>query len=121
MSFRSRLLVVLLFLLAAVPFVASAQQPAAAGGATAHGLIVDPDDALVPGATVTLTSAGGKATVVTTGSDGTYTARGLAAGTYVLSVTAPGFAVYVKEGVKVTAGANLALDVNLAIQDATQT
>jgi hypothetical protein len=119
MSFRSSLLVVLLFLLAAVPFVATAQQPAA--GATAHGLVVDPDDALVPGATVTFTSSTGKAQVVTSGSDGTYTVRGLAAGTYIMTATAPGFGVFLKQGVKITAGANLALDINLAIADATQT
>ena len=119
MSFRSSLLIVLFFLIAAVPFAATAQQPAA--GATAHGLVVDPDDALVPGATITLTSGAGKAATATSGSDGTYTVRGLPPGTYIMTATAPGFGVYLKQDIKITAGANLALDVTLAIADATQT
>ena len=125
MSFRSRLLVVLLSLVAAVPFTvpfaAAAQQPAPAGGATVHGLVVDPDDALVPGATVTLTPASGKgAQTATSKSDGTYTFRGVAPGTYVVTATAPGFAVFLKEGVKVAAGANLALDTKLSIAEQSQ-
>jgi len=69
MSFRMRLLAVVLFLVVPVamaPVGAIAQQPAPAAApsagtttssATVHGMVVDPDDALVPGATVTLTSA----------------------------------------------------------------
>jgi len=124
MSFRSRLLVVLLFLVAAVPFAATAQQPpapAAPGGATVHGMVVDPDDALVPDATVTLTPAGGKnPQTATSKSDGTYTFHGVPAGTYIVTVTAPGFAAFVKEGVKVTAGANLSLDATLIIAEQSQ-
>jgi Carboxypeptidase regulatory-like domain len=125
MSFRFCLLVVLLLLVATVPFGAMAQAPATAAppaaGATAHGMVVDPDTALVPGATITLTSGGGKALTATSGSDGTYTVRGLPPGTYVMTATAPGFGVYLKQDIKVTAGANLTLDVTLAIADATQT
>ncbi len=64
MPFRKSVAIVVLFLVASLPFVAMAQQPATAGG-TVHGMVVDPDDALIPGATVTLTSAAGK-TVSTT-------------------------------------------------------
>jgi hypothetical protein len=123
MSFRSRLLAVLLFPIIAAPFTAHAQQPAAApGGATVHGLVVDADDALIPGATVTLTSASGKAALTDTSkSDGTYTLRGVAPGTYALTATAPGFGTFVKQGFVVAAGANLSQEIKMAIQDTTQT
>jgi hypothetical protein len=130
MSFRARLVVLSLFLLAllsgvTVPPAAMAQQPAAppatpqaaTAGATVHGLVTDPDDALVPGATITLTPASGKAQTTTSKSDGTYTFRGLSGGTYVITVTAPGFAVFVKEAFRVPANGNVALDPKLAIAD----
>ena len=72
MSLRSRLLAIFLFLVVPValtPYRTMAQQPARSAapssgvttsGATVHGLVVDPDDALIPGATVTLTPASGR-------------------------------------------------------------
>ena len=120
MSFQARCTFVLIFLLALVPFGAMAQAPAAPAGATVHGMVVDPDDALIPGATVTLTPLSGKAQITTSKSDGTYTLRGLPSGTYIMTVTAPGFGVFLKESIKVTAGANLALDAKLTIAEQSQ-
>ena len=128
MSLRSRLLAVLLFLVVPValaPYRAMAQQPAPAAGATTsgatvHGWVVDPDDALIPGATVTLTPASGKAQSTTSKSDGSYSFRGVAAGTYSLTVNAPGFANYAKQAIRVTAGANLDLDATLALAEQEQ-
>src|SRR5580698_6287609 len=96
MSLRTRLGIIVLFLCAALQMQAIAQQPAPATGATItggtiHGLIKDPDGALVPGATVTLTPATGKAQIATSKNDGTYTIRGMTPGTYTMTVTAPGF------------------------------
>ena len=122
MSLRIRVAINLL-LLAFVPQVwAIAQEPAPATsatitGGTIHGLIKDPDDALVPGATVTLTPATGKAQVATSKNDGTYSFRGLTPGTYVMTVTAPGFGVFVKEGIKVASATNLALDTRMVIAE----
>jgi hypothetical protein len=115
--------ILVFFLLASLPFAAKGQtpQPAAPAGATVHGSVLDPDDALIPGATATLTSASGKASVATSKSDGTYTVRGLAPGTYTLTVTAPGFGTFVKAGINVTQGANVAADVKMTLQDTTQT
>ena len=121
MSFRTRIAVLLLFLVASLPFGAMAQQPAVASGATVHGMVVDPDDALIPGAVVTLTSASGKVQNTTSKSDGTYTFRGVAAGKYTLAVSAPGFAAFSNPAVAVTTGANVNLDVKMALQDTTQT
>jgi hypothetical protein len=120
MSIRTWSAVVLLFLIASVSFVAVAQPSPAASGATMHGVVVDPDDALIPGATVALTPASGTAQSTVSKSDGTYTFRNLATGAYVLNVTAPGFAVYVNQTIKVSAGANLALDVKMTLQEQLQ-
>ena len=96
-----------------VPQSSLAQQPA---GATVHGLVADPDDAVIPGATITLTPASGKALTTISGGDGTYTLRGVPAGVYAVTVTMKGFASFVKQGVRVTAAQTLALDAKLAIQ-----
>ena len=134
MSFRSRLLSALLIVGVSVSMgssLAMAQQatpPAssAAGsgapvsGATLHGSVLDPDNALIPGATVTLTPATGKALSTVSKSDGTYTLRGVAAGTYTLSVKAVGFGGFTKSAIKVVAGVSLSLDATLPLGEQEQ-
>jgi hypothetical protein len=120
MSFRNGLVFLLLSCVAWLPYAATAQQPAAPT-ATVHGMVVDPDTALVPGATATLTTAAGKALTAQSQSDGTYTIHGVAAGTYSLSVTAPGFGPYVKIGIHVAIGASVTADATLPLEDTTQT
>ena len=100
MSLRNRVAMLLLLLIASLPFAAIAQTaaPAVAAAATdgtVHGMVVDPDDALIPGATVTLIRRTGKAQTTTSKSDGTYTFRGVAAGTYSVTATAAGFANFI--------------------------
>jgi hypothetical protein len=120
MSIRTWSAVVLLFLVALVPFAAMAQSSPVASGATLHGVVLDPDNALIPGATVALTSASGTTQSTVSKSDGTYTFRNLATGAYALNVTARGFSVYVNQTIKVSAGASLALDVKMALQEQLQ-
>ena len=128
MSLRSRLLAIFLVVpVALAPYRTMAQQPAPSTttgvtttGATVHGMVVDPDDALIPGATVTLTPASGKAQSTASRSDGTYSFRGVAAGTYTLNVKAPGFADYSKPAVTVTAGVNLNVDASMALAEQMQ-
>jgi hypothetical protein len=119
MYLRRRIAVSLLFFFALLPFGARSQTPAATG-ATVHGTVLDPDQALIPGAAVTLTTASGKVQTTPSKSDGTYTFRGVAPGTYSLSVSAPGFAAFTQQGVVVTAGANLDVDTNMVLADTTQ-
>ena len=127
MSFRSALKFFFAFFIAlavtAPPHVL-AQAPAGgtvATGATVRGLVADPDNAVIPGATVTLTPQSGKALTAVSGSDGNYVIRGVPAGNYSITVTMDGFASFVKEGVRITAGQALTVDAKLAIQTETQT
>src|SRR6201996_348377 len=116
MSFRAVLKVVVFFLIALSPVALRAQQV----GATVHGTVADPESAVIPGATVTLTPASGKALVTKSQSDGTYTLHGVGAGAYSLTVTMKGFASYVKLGVRIAAGQNLTLDAKMAIEEEKQ-
>ncbi|HXC96116.1 MAG TPA: carboxypeptidase regulatory-like domain-containing protein, partial [Edaphobacter sp.] len=116
MSFRVTWKIVLLCFLAWTPMAAIAQQTAS----TVHGVVADPEQAVIPGATVTLTPTSGKALVIQSQSDGTYVVRNVPPGTYSVTVTMPGFATFVKMGVKVAAGQNLSLDVQMAIQQQQQ-
>jgi hypothetical protein len=98
---------------------ARAQQSVAQSGPVVlTGSVMDPDSAEIPGATVTLTPvpATGKAYIVQSGSDGTYTVRGVPPGTYSLTVTMPGFASFVRQGMHVGETAQT-LNVKLAIQN----
>ena len=89
-------------------------------GATVRGTVTDPDNALIPGATVTLTPVTGRALTATSGSDGTYLFNAVPAGTYSLTVTMKGFASYVRQGLRIGAGQTLTLDTKMAIQTTNQ-
>jgi hypothetical protein len=114
---RSFLSVLLLAFAVSFPIVTRAQQSPSTSGATVHGMVVDPDNALIPGAAVKLTSSAGKSQATISKSDGTYTFRNLPAGTYVLAAIASGFAAYEKQAINVPGGANLTLDVQMTLQE----
>jgi hypothetical protein len=126
MSFRAGLKSVVLATtiaapLSGVPFLgplsrATAQQARAA----VHGTVADPTGAVIPGATVTLTPATGKAILVPTQSDGTYALPNVPPGVYSETVTMPGFASYVKGNIHITPGQALVSDVKLAIEEQSQ-
>src|ERR1700745_1444823 len=80
-----------LFLYAA----ALAQAPTA----TLAGKVTDQTGAVIPGATVTVTSAAGKQTTTTTGPEGGFQIDSLAPGTYNVAATAKGFASLARQGV----------------------
>ena len=111
MSFRSVIKIAFLFLFALAPAVMRAQ-----GGATVRGTVLDPDQAVIPGATVTLSTTGGKGQVVQSGADGSYVFQGVKAGNYSLTVSMHGFATFVKQGVHVAAGQSLTVDTNMTVQ-----
>ena len=94
--------------------------PATVGTATVKGTVLDTTGAVIPGATVSLTSAGGKQTIVQSQSDGTYTFTGVRAGTYSETVTMSGFASFVKLNLRIAAGQALVIDAKMAIQEQSQ-
>ena len=104
--------------LAGAPFVSTESawsQAAAAASGTVSGFVLDPDQAAIPGAVITLTPATGEARTATAGSDGGYSFRNVPAGTYSLTATMPGFASFVRQGVRVT-GAAITINAAMTVQ-----
>lgn len=92
--------------------VVPAEVTAQVSGGTVSGSITDASGAAVPGAQVTLTSAGtGLTRTVVTDAQGFYTVPNLAPGTCELRVSAQGFVTQVRTGLTVTVGAKLLLNV----------
>ena len=83
--------------------------------ATVRGNIADPTGALIPGATVTVTTAAG-AIVATTTSDaaGSYILTGLAPGSYIIRATSPGFAPVSTPTIQLAAGQMKHVAVSMA-------
>ena len=104
------------------PLTVGGQTPAAsttpaagvqAGKTRVHGVVTDPDGALIPGATVTLTG-NGPAVKATSGSDGSYNAV-VTPGTYTVTFTMPGFATYTATGIAVGAVNGMTLNAKMQI------
>jgi Carboxypeptidase regulatory-like domain len=82
------------------------------------GTITDPSGAVIPGAEVTVKNTGtGAMRTTTTGATGGYTLAGLPPASYVLSVSAPGFAPY-KQVVTVTVASLNTLNPSLEVAKA---
>ena len=118
MSLRTCLKSVLLFCLClgGLSLAAVAQQTAS----SVRGVVADPDSAVIPGATVTLTPATGKALTTQSQSDGTFTIPNVAPGTYSLTITMSNFASFVRQGIKITPGQSLTINAKMAIQEQDQ-
>src|SRR5689334_7829810 len=81
---------------------------------TISGRVVDPAQAVVPGARIeAIQVETGSRTEATAGHDGQYTLPFLLPGTYNVSVDAPGMKHLVREGVIVTANERIELDLRL--------
>ncbi len=96
----------------AVP-AATATAGVQAGKTRVHGLVTDPDGALIPGATVTLTG-NGPAVTATSGADGSYSAV-VAPGTYTVTVSMPGFATFTSAGLAINGANGMTLNAKLQI------
>ena len=79
------------------------------------GQIGDSLGASIVGATITVVSADGKVKTATSNQNGDFTINGLAAGTYIVRVIAPSFALFENTEVVITAGQRKNLDVALTI------
>ena len=84
--------------------------------ATVTGTVKDPNDAIVPSASVTVTNVETNvAATVTTNDDGVYTFPLLQPGKYKLSATAPNFQTSVREGIQLNVDDRLTVDVKLTV------
>jgi hypothetical protein len=86
---------------------------------TLHGHITDPTGALIPGAQVNVTTAGGQsAGNATSDAAGAYQVRGLTAGSYVIQATFSGFAPFVSQPIPLAAGQAKNVDIKMAVEAA---
>jgi hypothetical protein len=94
-----------------IPIAASAQDTGAITGT-----VRDSSGAVVPGATVKITSsAGGNDRSLTTNSDGDYLAAGLPGDTYDITVSATGFKTYKAKGVALRVAQKARVDATLTV------
>jgi Carboxypeptidase regulatory-like domain len=115
----SPLIAALLLLMAAIPSLAWGQL---GGSGTIEGTVTDSSGAMVVDANVTARNlATGVETVRSTTKDGLYTLAPLDAGSYTVTVTAPGFEKLVRENIHVDGLQVLALDLTLKVGSASQT
>src|SRR5579864_8691489 len=90
--------------------------------ATLRGTVLDPQGAVVSGATVTATNpASGLSKSAKTGGDGAYRIPALPPGTYQVTIDAPGFSKEVAKGVELTVGQIQVYDAHLKIGSASET
>jgi hypothetical protein len=104
-------------LLAAQVFALATTALAQPNNSTIRGTVADPTGAVIPNATVSITTPGGRA-VATATSDGAgaYHASNLASGSYVVHVSAQGFAPYASQAVAIEAGQSKQFDIKLEIR-----
>jgi hypothetical protein len=109
---KSRLLRRFLFLAVVILPVAVAAQDTGA----ITGTVRDSSGAVVPGATVKITStAGGNNRTLTTNAEGDYLAAGLPGDTYDITVSAPGFKTFKAKGVALRVAQKARVDATLAV------
>ena len=93
-----------------------------AGTGAIAGTVTDVSGAVVPNATVTVTAVEtNQTTVRLSTSSGDYTVTPLPPGTYVVTVTAPGFEKYVQQNLNVNALETVALNIKLTVGGANET
>lgn len=80
-----------------------------------RGTIVDPNGAVVQGAVIVVTSSAGTDRKVTSNQDGGFVVAGLGPGTYLVRVSAPGFATLTRNDVTVVVGKTIPLQISLSV------
>ena len=114
---RSALAVTVVLLLGAA---APARLLAQSGG-TISGAVLDQLAKSIPGAKVTAKSeAGAVSGSATTDGDGHFTIGGLAAGTYSVETTSPGFALNTRRGVQVSASGTQDISITMFVDAVSQ-
>jgi hypothetical protein len=119
---RTIAVALLAFVTLTLIFLASAQVRAQVAGATLSGAVTDPSGSAIPGSHLSIKNmATGIARAVETDAAGFYTAPNLSAGTYEVTVTAPGFKKAVQTGIALTVGAEQALNIKMQVGEVSQT
>ncbi len=114
MSFRGILKFVLLLILGVWGHAIYAQQ---ASPSVVRGVVTDPDGALIPGATITLTPPPpAQPLSVQSQNDGSYTFGNVPTGSYSLTITMSGFASFVRESLRVAAAQTVTINAKMAVQ-----
>ena len=103
----------LLTLIGVMQGLAPGQQKMANDKATITGMVTDQTQAVVTGAKVELSNQAGTKQEAQTDDKGHYAFRGLPAGTYTLTVSAPNFGTKVLDNIAMTDGLELNLEVTL--------
>ncbi len=88
----------------------------AAATGSMHGQVADPSGAVIPQASLTVTSATGVSRTGTSDASGQYVVSGLAPGQYTVTVQATGFSTFTSPPVRIAAGQTRQLNVSLSIQ-----
>ena len=111
-----RVLSTCILLSAALVHNSSFKVRAQAAQAELTGEVRDEAGAALVEASVTITQVEiGDATILTTSSDGLYTATNLRPGVYTVAVAARGFRRFVREGVRLTTSERIRVDVTLSV------
>ncbi len=93
-----------------------------AGSSSIVGTVMDPSGTAIQQATVAVRNEfSGAVKTVTTGPDGHFTVGGLPASSYAVDVSASGFSVDTRTGVKLASGATLTLPITMQIASVSQT
>jgi hypothetical protein len=107
---------------AALAILALAIAPAQTPTGNLIGIVTDPSDSLVAGATVTIRNVHTNFTqAVTTGADGLYRFPALSLGTYEVSVQAPGFQRFVRSGIEIQVAESARADAQLGVGEVSAT
>ncbi len=88
----------------------------AAATGTLRGQVADPSGAVIPQASLTVTSAAGVSRTGMSDASGQYSVPGLAPGQYTVTVQATGFSTFTSPLVRIVAGQTRPLNVSLSIQ-----
>jgi Carboxypeptidase regulatory-like domain/TonB-dependent Receptor Plug Domain len=90
--------------------------------ATLRGTVLDPQGAVVAGATVTVTNPSrGITKTAKTGGDGTYRVAALPPGSYEISIEAQGFSREIAKGIELTVGQSQVFDARLKVGSVSET
>jgi hypothetical protein len=92
----------------------------AANTSILKGVVTDPSGAAIPGANVTLSSAGGFVKVASSDADGKFTVAGIPGGQYTIRVSSAGFSLFEQVNFEIAAGKQISINAKLNIEASKQ-